>query len=103
MLYTDSKPTSDIASNLVHHERTKHIQLDYHLIREKLQEGLLNIIHIASRYQLANALTKPLSCLTLTPILSKIGMVNIHSHLEGGYWNLGGILESTIIYKHAQE
>jgi len=88
LMYTDNKPALEIASNPVHHEHTKHIQLDCHLIREKLQDGLLTIIHIPSRFQLADALTKPLGCLTLTPILSKMGMVNIHSHLEGGYWNL---------------
>jgi len=48
LLYTDSKPASKITSNLVHHERTKYIQLDCYLVREKLQEGLIKIIHIPS-------------------------------------------------------
>ncbi|XP_042952178.1 uncharacterized mitochondrial protein AtMg00810-like [Carya illinoinensis] len=60
LLYMDSKPAAAIASNPVQHERTKHIQLDYPLVREKLQEGLINIIHIPSKYQIVDILTKPL-------------------------------------------
>ena len=88
LLYTDIKPASEIASNPVHHERTKHIQLNCHLFREKLQEGLIKIIHIPSKHQLADILTKPLGCLNFHHLISKMGMINIHSHLEGGCWNI---------------
>ena len=55
---------------------------------DRLHEGLIKIICIPSRFQLADILTKPLGCLNFHYLLSKMGMMNIHSHLEGGCWNI---------------
>ena len=40
-LYCDNKSTINIAHNLVQHDRTKHVEVDRHFIKEKLDSGLI--------------------------------------------------------------
>ena len=40
-LYCDNKAVINIAHNPAQHDRTKHIEIDWHFIKEKLSEGLI--------------------------------------------------------------
>ncbi|RDX81735.1 Protein LNK1, partial [Mucuna pruriens] len=59
-LYCDNKSAINIAHNPVQHDRTKHIEVDRHFIKEKLDNGLIFTPYVPSQGQLADILTKGL-------------------------------------------
>ena len=57
-LICDNQIALHIVSNPVFHERTKHIEVDYHFIREKIASGCVATSFVNSNDQLANIFTK---------------------------------------------
>ena len=60
LLWCDNISVLAIASNPVFHARTKHIEVDYHFVREKVLWKDLMVKFISSNDQLANIFTKGL-------------------------------------------
>ena len=78
-LYCDNKAACDIAHNPVQHDRTKHVEVDRHFIKEKLEEKLIEVPHVRSQDQLADVLTKALSNQAFNDCLNKLGMSDIYA------------------------
>ena len=68
-----------MAHNLVQHGQTKHIEIDRHFIKAKLDSGLICTPCVCINCQLADILTKGLSSTTFQVSASRLGMKNIYS------------------------
>lgn len=77
-----------IVVNPVFHERTKHIELDCHLVQEKILARQVFTTHVFSSAQLADLLTKHLHSPMFSMLLSKMGVINIYSPSCGGMLRL---------------
>ncbi|KAK0602034.1 hypothetical protein LWI29_029746 [Acer saccharum] len=97
LLYCDNISATYLAANPVHHARSCHIELDYHLVREKVAFGSHRVIFVPSADQLADLLTKGLHKQRHLQLTSKLIRPRLSSLREGGRGRGWGCYDITYI------
>jgi histone deacetylase 1/2 len=74
-LWRDNIGATYLSQNPVFHARTKHIEIDFHFVCERVVQKLLEIRFIHSGDQLADGLTKPIMASKLAQFRSNLNLV----------------------------
>ena len=78
-LFCDNKAAIKIAQNPVQHDRTEHVEVDQHFIKEKHEAKVVQFPFIKLEDQLATILTKVVSSKVFFSSLDKLGIKDIHA------------------------
>ena len=78
-IHCDNKAAIAISHNPVHHDRTKHVEVDRHFIKEKIEDKTVVITYIPTTDQTADILTKALFKPSFEKLVDKLGMYNLYS------------------------
>ena len=80
----DNQATISIAKNPVYHDRIKHLEIDRHFIREKIEDKSITVEYTPTSLQTADILTKALPRVIFDKFTGSWGWSIFTTQLEGG-------------------
>jgi hypothetical protein len=84
VIYSDNLSSIQFPKNLVFHARTKHIEVHYHIVRERVLSGEVELQYVPTDRQMADIFTKPLGLDKLRQFSGALGLRHLDvSSLRG--------------------
>nr|GEV64553.1 ribonuclease H-like domain-containing protein [Tanacetum cinerariifolium] len=85
LVYCDNVSAIYMSANLVQHQRTEHIEIDIHFVRDFAASGQVRVLHVPSRFQYADIFTKGLPTALFIEFRSSLNVRRSPAHTEGEY------------------
>ncbi len=87
VIYCDNISSILFTNNLVYHARTKHIEVHYHFIREKVLAKEIDLIHVSTEDLVVDIFTKALGTNKLKKFQKMLGVLEVDLSLKGSVEN----------------
>ena len=78
ILHCDNTSTVSLSKNPVLHSKTKHIEIKYHVVREKVEKKEIRLEYISTKEQIVDIFTKPLPKDTFEYLRGMLGVIPQH-------------------------
>nr|GEY52020.1 hypothetical protein [Tanacetum cinerariifolium] len=85
-MYCDNKSAIALCCNNVQHSRSKHIDIRYHLIKEQVENGVIELYFVNTEYQLVDLFTKALTRDRIEFLINKLGMRSFTPETLKQFW-----------------
>ncbi|GJT27581.1 ribonuclease H-like domain-containing protein [Tanacetum coccineum] len=85
LVYCDNVSAVYMSTNPIQHQRTKHIEIDIHFVRDKVAAGHVRVLHVPSRFQYADIFTKGLPYLLFADFRSSLSIHKTPAPTAGTY------------------
>ena len=82
-IHCDNQSCVNLSKNLVFHDKSKHIEIKYHYIKDMVQRGAVNLLYVSTDKQIADVLTKPLSRVKFEYFRENLGVLHIEAPPKG--------------------
>ena len=100
VVYCDNVNAVYLSTNPVQHERTKHVEIDLHFIRERVALGEVRVLHVPTTSHYANVFTTNLPTSVFTEFRSSLNVRGAPNLDCGECWNVIGLVGLSIVTPH---